>query len=107
FPFFLVAVVYVIVRIGAIGFSSAKPPGVISNPYLYASAAAAIATKLAVLLRYLQLLFYPHPLSSDYSYQEITYVDFSNPLPWLSLAIHVAILAWGLWLVKKRDVKAF
>ena len=106
-PFVLVAVAYVSLRIAAIGLNSATQTDVLSNPYIFASPAEALATKLAVLLRYLGLLFFPYPLVSDYSYRQITYVDFANPLPWLSLAVHAALLAWGVVLALRRDVRAF
>ena len=61
----MVATVYVALRLSAIGFHSVTPTEILSNPYLYATADQALATKLAVLLRYLGLLFFPYPLSSD------------------------------------------
>jgi tetratricopeptide (TPR) repeat protein len=106
-PFLLVAVAYVSLRIAAIGLNSATQTDVLSNPYIFASPDQALATKLAVLLRYLGLLFFPYPLSSDYSYRQIPYVDFASPLPWLSLAVHVGLLTWGTVLALRRDVRAF
>ena len=106
-PFVLIAAVYVVVRVAAIGFHPVAPTDVLSNPYLYATADQALATKLAVLLRYLRLLVFPYPLSSDYSYREIPYVDFASPLPWLSLAFHAGMAAWGVRLLLRRDTKSF
>ncbi len=106
-PYFLVAIGYIVLRVALIGFSSVVPTDVLSNPYLYATADQALATKLAMLLRYLGLLAFPYALSSDYSYRQIPYVDFSSPLPWLSLAIHAGLAAWGIALLLRRDVRSF
>jgi Flp pilus assembly protein TadD len=107
-PFVAVAAAYIALRIGAIGFNTGTSPSdVLSNPYLYASGGQALATKLAILLRYLWLLVVPFPLSSDYSFRQIPYVGFDSPLPWLSLAVHGALLGWGALLFARRDVRAF
>lgn len=105
-PFVLVAGAYLALRGALIGFHSVTSPEVLTNPYVYASAEQALATKLAVLLLYLRLLVIPYPLSSDYSYQQIGYVDFASPLPWLSLALHAALAAWGVRLLRRRDARA-
>jgi protein O-mannosyl-transferase len=107
-PFAAVAAAYVAARVAAIGFHAGTvPTDVLTNPFLYATADQALATKLVVLLRYLRLLFFPYPLSSDYSFRQIPYVGFDDPLPWLSLAVHAALLAWGVALLRRRDVRAF
>jgi tetratricopeptide (TPR) repeat protein len=106
-PYAAVAIVYVALRLNAIGFHMVAPSEILSNPYLYATVDQALATKLAVLLRYAALLVFPYPLSSDYSYRQIPYVDFSSLLPWLSLVVHGAVLAWGVLLLRRRDIRAF
>jgi len=106
-PYFAVAAAYVALRGAVVGFHSVAPNVVLSNPYLYATPVEALATKLAVLLHYLRLLFYPFPLSADYSYRQIPYVDFASPWPWLSLAVHAGLVAWGTLLVLRRDVRGF
>jgi tetratricopeptide (TPR) repeat protein len=106
-PYFAVVAAYVAIRVAVVGLHSVASTEILSNPYLYATPAQALATKLAVLLHYLRLLFLPFPLSSDYSYRQIPYVDFTSPWPWLSLAIHAGLLAWGVALVLRRDARGF
>ena len=106
-PYVAVALVYIALRLNAIGFHIVDSKEILSNPYLYATADQALATKLALLLRYFALLVFPYPLSSDYSYRQIPYVDFTSVLPWLSLLGHAALTIWGLLLLRRRDVRAF
>jgi|KBSSwiStaDraftv2_1062776.scaffolds.fasta_scaffold133841_2 hypothetical protein len=106
-PYFAVTVVYIAIRLAAVGFHSVASNEVLSNPYVYATPVEALATKLAVLLSYLRLLIFPFPLSSDYSYRQTPYVDFASPWPWISLALHIGLVAWGAWLVIRRDVRGF
>lgn len=91
-----VTIVYIFIRIGAVGLNIIKQNDILNNPYLYASSNQEMATKLIVLLKYLQLLIWPHPLSSDYSYNSIPYVSFGNPLVWLSAFIYVTIIYFAI-----------
>lgn len=63
---------------------------VLNDPFMYATMQQKIATKIAILDQYLRLLFWPAPLSSDYSYQHYPYLTFANWQVWLSL------VTWGL-----------
>ena len=73
------------------------------------SVASGLATKILILGHYLKLLLIPYPLISDYSYNSIPFVTFSNLWVLLSLAIY-CFLAWlgisGL-LKNKKDPFAF
>jgi Flp pilus assembly protein TadD len=106
-PYFAIAAIYIGIRLAVIGFHTVTPTDVLTNPYLYATPAEAWATKLAMLLRYLGLLFWPFPLSSDYSYKHVQYLDFTSPWPWIAIAVHVVLVAWGAWLTFRRDVRGF
>jgi len=106
-PYFAIAIVYIALRLNAIGFHMVASQEILSNPYLYATRAEALATKLAVLLRYVSLLAFPYPLAADYSYRQIPYIDFSSVLPWASLLLHGALIVWGLMLLRRRDIRAF
>ncbi len=107
-PYLAVFLLYFYMRVSVIGpKSDAADDEILNNPYLYATGAQELASKLAILLRYLQLLFFPSPLSSDYSYAQIPYSDFSSPLVWLSVAIYVGIIAAGIVLFRKRHILCF
>src|SRR5207253_3247369 len=80
---------------------------VLNNPYMFATNPERWATKIAILARYLTLLFYPHPLSSDYSYNAIPYTQFNDPKVWLSLVLHASMIAATIVFFIRRNVLAF
>ncbi|MEO5814890.1 MAG: tetratricopeptide repeat protein [Gemmatimonadaceae bacterium] len=56
---------------------------------------------------YLRLLFFPHPMSSDYSYPQVPIVGFDNPRAIGSLVIHVGMFVYALIRLPKRDPVAY
>jgi tetratricopeptide (TPR) repeat protein len=80
---------------------------ILNNPYLRATPVEKWATKIFVLLKYLALLFFPHPLSSDYSFNTIEYRNFSSWDTLLSLIINIGLAIWGVKLFLKRHPMAF
>ncbi|MBL7718731.1 MAG: tetratricopeptide repeat protein [Flavipsychrobacter sp.] len=95
------------IRISVVGMSIQEQNDVLNNPYLHASADEALATKIFVLSKYLLLLLFPHPLSSDYSYPQIAFLDFSSPLVWLSMGLYAAIAAYGIYACYQRKFMGF
>jgi tetratricopeptide (TPR) repeat protein len=87
--------------------ASIENPDVLNNPYKFATSVEQWATKIEILNHYLRLLFYPHPLSSDYSYHTIPYTNFSDWKVWLSIVIHLAMTAIMFVLFFKRNIFAF
>ncbi|MCS7086888.1 MAG: hypothetical protein NZ534_12520, partial [Bacteroidia bacterium] len=65
------------------------------------------ATLGVILLKYLRLVFFPHPLSWDYSYAEIPFYTFNDALPWLGYGAYGALLGAGLWALKRKNAWAF
>src|SRR6185312_5493071 len=71
-PYYGIFVVYLFLRYKAVGFHNPPPSAnVLTNPYYYATHLQKIATEWFVLGKYLGLLFWPYPLSADYSYYQI------------------------------------
>jgi len=107
-PFVAIAMLYLFIRYQTLG-----PRGELSdndiqiNPYAYASGAEKIATEIATSLNYLRLLIFPYPLSSDYSYPQIPYKDFSDQVVWLSLAVHLLLVGGVFYFLKKEHVLSF
>jgi protein O-mannosyl-transferase len=107
-PYFVLAALYLIVRFQVIGPRNELSDNDIQiNPYAYASPTEKLATEIATSLNYLRLLVYPHPLSSDYSYPQIPYKDFTMPIVWLSLLVHLALVAGIVYFFRKRSVLCF
>ena len=104
-PFLLPFALYLLLRFSAV---SDPAPGaaqnVLNNPYLYAMPGQKVASELAVLLRYIELLFFPNPLSADYSYRAIPYVSFANPVVWLSLTVNGSLVAAMSLLIGRKHV---
>lgn len=64
-------------------------------------------TKISTVSNYLKLVFFPHPLSSDYSFNQIPYKTFSHYSVWLSLLIHFTLIYFGWVFIRKRHIIGF
>ena len=107
-PYFVVAGLYMIIRFKIVGAGATTPnPDVLNNPYLFATKPEKLATEIEMLNHYLRLLFFPHPLSSDYSYSTIPYTNFTDIKVWISIFIHIGMFASTVILFFKRNIIAF
>ena len=107
-PFIVVAVLYLAIRFSVVGKGAdMENPDVLNSPFKFAKPDEKWATKIEILNHYLRLLFYPSPLSSDYSYNTIPYTQFSDPKVWLSIFIHLSMIGAMIWLFVKRNILAF
>ncbi len=107
-PFLAIAVVYFLIRFSIVGKgASMENTDVLNNPFKFATPDQRWATKIEILNHYLRLLFYPTPLSSDYSYNTIPYTNFSDPKVWLSVFIHLSMIVATVVLFVKRNILAF
>jgi len=107
-PYVAVAALYAMIRWHTIGPRNELSDSDIQiNPYAFASGAEKLATEIATSLNYLKLLIFPHSLSSDYSYNQIPYKDFTSLLVWLSLAVHAVLAGAMIWYFKRRSVLCF
>ena len=106
-PLLLSTVAYLLIRYQVLGFF--LDPGVeitdiLNNPFRGLNTEEHLGTVLYTWLKYLGLLIFPHPLVHDYYPYAIPISTFSDAAVWISLALHLALLTWGLWagLAKKR-----
>lgn len=107
-PFLVVAVIYLVIRFKVVGTGAEmENPDVLNSPFKFAKPGEKWATKIEILDHYLKLLFYPSPLSSDYSYNTIPYTNFSDPKVWLSVFVHVLMIIGMIWFFLKRNIIAF
>ena len=66
------------------------------------------ATAIYVLMRYVFLLIFPHPLTSDYNFSQIKICTFSSPVALLGIVIYGGMLVFTLLSIKKRkNILAF
>ena len=67
-----------------------------------------LATNLYTYGRYLRLLVWPHPLTSDYYPRTIAVQSFADAGVWAGLLLNAGLLGWALWqLRRRRSVLAF
>jgi tetratricopeptide (TPR) repeat protein len=76
----------------------------IENPLLFASAHERVATALSILWMYVQKTFWPFGLCSDYSYNQIPLVGFSNLGAWLGLGILISGFVSLFYFFKKKPI---
>jgi tetratricopeptide (TPR) repeat protein len=107
-PYFAVAVFYLILRYKFVGMGrQGEITEVLNNPYVYATPIQKLATEIFVLIKYLWLLIFPHPLSADYSWKTIPYRNFGDIMVWVSLFVHLAIIYYLFVFLIKRNWLAF
>lgn len=82
-------------------------PDILNDPYLYATASEAFASKVSIVLEYLRVLLFPRNLSSDYSYSHFVYIDVNHWKFWLSVFIYVGFGGAFLWAWRKKSPIAF
>lgn len=80
---------------------------ILNNPYLLANEQERFCTKGFVLLKYFILQCFPHPLSSDYSYNTIEYRHFTSWDFIVSFVFHLGLLFAGIFLSLKRHIIGF
>lgn len=103
-----VMLVYLGMRLVAVKLKPGVPDTeILNNPYLLANEQERFATKTFVLLKYLSLQLFPHPLSSDYSYSTIAYRHFKDWDFILSFLLHLGILFTGIILSLRRHIVGF
>ncbi|MCW3085583.1 MAG: repeat-containing protein YrrB [Bacteroidetes bacterium] len=92
--------------IGSIGLSNIP---VIDNSLLVTkSFFEQKATAILILGKYLLLLIFPHPLSSDYSFDTIPLVtSFANAGFLLALLVHVGLLIYAFLKLKEKQIFSF
>ncbi|MBL4655589.1 MAG: tetratricopeptide repeat protein [Bacteroidia bacterium] len=102
-----IVVIYMLIRsviLDDIAFS--EKMDVINNSLMAAeSASEMLATSFVILGKYLGLLIFPHPLSWDYSYNQVPITNWSNIGSIASLLIYVALGIFALWGLKKRWIQ--
>lgn len=107
-PYIGIAIFYLLLRYKFVGSGKqGEITEVLNNPFVFATHIQKLATEIFVLIKYLRLLIFPHPLSADYSWKTIPYSSFGDLLVWASIAIHIVIVYLMFTLLKKRNWIAF
>ncbi|MCD6017560.1 MAG: bacteriophage receptor, outer rane subunit [Bacteroidetes bacterium] len=105
---FFIMLFYLGMRLVAVKLKPGVPDTeILNNPYLLATQQEQWATKVFVLLKYFSLCWFPHPLSSDYSFNTIQFRTFASWDTLVSLVLHIGLLFAGFKLILKKHLLGF
>jgi hypothetical protein len=108
-PYMIVAAAYMLMRATFIESDGEKVTIMVNNNGLMAATnyADKLATALFIQLKYITLLIFPHPLSYDYSYNQIPIISLSDPKALLSLVVLVGLFIYSVMKLKTKNVFAY
>jgi tetratricopeptide (TPR) repeat protein len=105
---FFVMLFYLGMRLVAVKLTPGVPDTeILNNPYLLATGEERFMTKAFVLLKYIGLCWFPHPLTSDYSFNTIQYRHFTSWDSILSIILHLSLAYYGFKLVLRKHIMGF
>lgn len=106
-PLIVIFTSYLLFRFFIIGFNHSTGTDVLNSPFFNATASEAFATKVFILIKYLGLLFFPHPLSFDYGFNQIPYINIYSFKFILSFIISLSLIVFAIFTFKKRSLFSF
>lgn len=107
-PYWIAAALYIVLRTAMVGGIEAETnPDIMENPFSGASFAQQYATIAVVLLHYLLLLVFPNTLSSDYSFNQIPWTTFADPIALLGAILYIGMGIYAVLNLFKRNIPAY
>jgi tetratricopeptide (TPR) repeat protein len=107
-PFLGVIVLYLVIRISFTGLSLQEDQNdVLNNPFLNKGFSERYGAIMYVLLYYIKLLFYPHPLSWDYSFAQTPYYKLWEIPSLASILLHTAALGFAFYRFSQRSLYSY
>jgi hypothetical protein len=109
-PFLVAVLLYLLTRYLAVGFSSFTndQANIIHNTlFSPLSSSDFWGTKMRFLLEYIRILIMPHPLSWDYSYNQLPVTAAFSPISIVSIIIHLCLLISSIVYSRKYPIYAF
>jgi len=108
-PYIGAIVVYYLIRKSVLSSVTFNEDLIVMNNSLQAATnlSERYATNFVMLGKYLTMLFYPHPLSWDYSYKQFPIVNWSDIGAITSLCTYLFLGAYVIVKFKKKDIYAF
>jgi tetratricopeptide (TPR) repeat protein len=105
---YFVILFYIAMRWMAVKLKPGVPDTeILNNPYLLATGEERFCTKVYVLLKYVILQVFPHPLSSDYSFNSIEYRHFTSWDFIFSLLFHIGLVIAAIYYTLKKHLLGF
>jgi len=108
--------VFIGIRTAVLGFQFGDAPNeLMNNPFLKVvngsyvpfSGSEFIATVVFTLGKYIQLLFFPHPLTHDYYPRHIDIMSFGHITVWLSIIMYAVMAIFALIGIRKKSVVSY
>lgn len=88
--------------------ASRRPMLFFENPLIFEkNFLLKISTGFYVLLFYIKMLLYPHPLLFYYGYDMIPIVNFKNVWVVFSILIHLGLFGYAIWKIKEKHILSF
>ncbi len=107
-PAFGLLFLYLAVRFAVVGGNSPEFVNeVLNNPYAFATTSQRWASIITLPLYYFKLLFFPYPLSYDYSYNQLPYQSLTSPLLYISLGCCMLLLGYALAHTKSKKITSY
>lgn len=106
-PLVLAFVAYLIVRVSVIGYlldSGTEITGIMNNPFYGLTAGQRYAMVSYTLGKYLQLLFFPHPLTHDYYPYQVPIMNWADWRAIGALLLNLGLVAIAIKWFKKQPV---
>lgn len=104
----LTAAVWFYIRYSVVGGGiSNVADNLMNDPFLESTISEKYATIVLTLGKYLQLLFFPHPLTFDYYPKHIPIVGWSNPWVLLSLLAYITLIVISIRGLINKKLYAF
>lgn len=82
-------------------------PEILNNPFLLATPSQHYATAIYTWLKYYVLMIFPHPLTHDYYYNQIAYVDFGSGEFLAAFFATVALIGIAFYGLFKKSITSF
>jgi len=106
-PFVIPAIVYLLIRAAVLDSASTTYDSKINSVLYGLRGGDRLATNLYIYLEYIKLLFFPHPLSWDYSFRQLDMQTFANPIVWLSFTFFGGLIFFAYRGFKSRSLFSF
>ncbi|HEY6162124.1 MAG TPA: tetratricopeptide repeat protein [Bacteroidia bacterium] len=107
-PFAGIAVFYLLLRSQLLHTSNIHDStDVMENPFYGVPFGEKLATISHILGKYLLLLFFPHPLSCDYSYAQIPYIGWGSLHALVPLLVYLSLGIFAIMTSRKKNIFSF
>lgn len=115
-PFLIAAIVFIVIRFSVLDWSfGGESAALMNNPFLKLegnkyvpfSTDERLATIIYTLGKYIQLLFFPHPLTHDYYPRHIEMMTFGNWKVLLSLVAYIGLIGLAIKGALQKDRLGF